>query len=69
MALYSIAFLGTAPIGMPLIGFVIDSTGPRAAILTGAVATIVSSAFLLRHDDRVTALEAASPPPETIEDR
>jgi MFS family permease len=62
MALYAIAFLGTAPIGMPIIGQIADHTNPRVAILTGAVATLVSSLVLLRHDDRVTAREEGADP-------
>ena len=62
MALYAIAFLGTAPIGMPIIGQIADHTNPRVAILTGALAAILSSVALLRHDDRVTAAEVGADP-------
>ncbi|QAY69132.1 MFS transporter [Xylanimonas protaetiae] len=41
MALYMMMFLGGAPIGSPLVGWVGETFGPRVAILVGAVATLV----------------------------
>ncbi len=50
MALYAMAFLGTTPIGAPLVGAVAQWTNPRVAMLTGAVATIVAAGLLMwRH--------------------
>jgi MFS family permease len=43
MALYAIAFLGSTPIGAPLVGYVADSTNPRVAIMVGGVATLAAS--------------------------
>ena len=55
MSLYAIAFVGSAPIGAPLMGWISDTASPRAAILVGAVATVVASMLLarpwLRHGD------------------
>ncbi|MGH8989537.1 MAG: MFS transporter [Acidimicrobiales bacterium] len=48
MSLYAIAFLGSTPIGAPLMGWVSDSTSPRVAILIGALATIAASFLLAR---------------------
>ena len=39
MSLYSIGFLGTAPIGGPAVGAVAEAAGPRAGLLVGAVAS------------------------------
>jgi MFS family permease len=51
MALYAMAFLGTTPIGAPLVGAIAQWAGPRMAILTGAVATLVAAGFLMwRHE-------------------
>ncbi|HTX63006.1 MAG TPA: hypothetical protein VMD28_05175, partial [Acidimicrobiales bacterium] len=44
----AIAFLGSTPIGAPLMGWVSDSTSPRVALGVGAVATIFASALLAR---------------------
>jgi MFS family permease len=42
MALYAIAFLGSTPIGAPLVGWVADVTNPRVAIMVGGVATLAA---------------------------
>ncbi len=38
MALYSIVFLGSTPIGAPLVGWLAEVAGPRAGLWAGAVA-------------------------------
>ncbi len=43
MALYAIAFLGSTPIGAPLVGWISDTTSPRVALLVGGVATLAAS--------------------------
>ncbi len=51
MALYAMAFLGTTPIGAPLVGAIAQWSSPRVAILTGAVATVVAAGLLMwRHE-------------------
>ena len=42
MALYAIAFLGTTPIGAPLVGWIADITNPRVSIAVGGVATLAA---------------------------
>ena len=42
MALYAIAFLGSTPIGAPLLGWVADITSPRVPIAVGGVATLAA---------------------------
>jgi predicted MFS family arabinose efflux permease len=50
MALYAMAFLGTTPIGAPLVGAIAQWTDPRVALLCGAVATVIAAALLMwRH--------------------
>lgn len=46
MALYAIAFLGSTPIGAPIMGAISQVANPRIALLSGAVATVVSVAPL-----------------------
>jgi MFS family permease len=42
MALYSVVFLGSTPIGAPLVGWLAGSLGPRAGLLVGGVAALVA---------------------------
>ena len=44
MALYSVVFLGSTPIGSPLMGWLAEAAGPRAGLLAGAVAALVAAA-------------------------
>jgi MFS family permease len=46
MALYAMAFLGSTPIGGPLIGGISEWTNPRVAIAVGAIATLVAAGVL-----------------------
>ena len=55
MSLYGTAFLGSTPIGAPLIGAIVGWSNPRIGILTGAVLTLVTGGGLLmnlRHNLR-----------------
>lgn len=60
MALWSVAFLGSTPIGGPIAGAVVQQFGGRAGLLLGAVACLVAAALgtlvLRRH--RRTSPEA-----------
>jgi MFS family permease len=40
MALYSVVFLGSTPIGAPLVGWLAQAAGPRAGLLAGALAAL-----------------------------
>jgi MFS family permease len=42
MALYSVVFLGVTPIGAPIVGFVAEHFGPRAALVLGGAATLLA---------------------------
>jgi MFS family permease len=44
MALYAIAFLGSTPIGGPIVGWVSQQYGPRAGFALGGVGAIVATA-------------------------
>jgi MFS family permease len=59
MSLYAVAFLGTTPIGAPLVGLVIDYTNPRVGVLLGSVVTLITGAFLVRTASRRHANEVA----------
>jgi MFS family permease len=45
MALYAIAFLGSTPIGSPIIGWVAQHHGARSALMVGAVATLAAAVY------------------------
>jgi MFS family permease len=50
MALYAMGFLGTTPIGAPLVGWISQTSSPRVALLVGAGATLVASTVtMVRH--------------------
>ena len=42
MSLWSIAFLGTTPIGGPIIGLIADHTNPRVGLLTGGLSALLA---------------------------
>jgi MFS family permease len=63
MALNAIAFLGSTPIGAPLLGYVSDASNPRVALALGGVATLLASIplfALARHRRAEGQLEPAA---------
>jgi MFS family permease len=46
MALYVLVFFGTTPLGAPVIGWVAERFGPRAAIAAGGLASLVAAVVL-----------------------
>ncbi len=52
MALYFVLFLGSTPIGAPIVGWVGEAFDPRAALALGGIATLAACSYgLLRLDD------------------
>lgn len=45
LALQAMVFLGSTPIGGPLVGWVVDTFGPRAGVAIGGVACFVAAAW------------------------
>jgi hypothetical protein len=45
MALYAIVFLGSTPIGAPLIGLLAEVAGPRSGLFVGAAAALAAAAY------------------------
>jgi MFS family permease len=43
MALYSVVFLGSTPIGAPLVGWLAEVWGPRAGLVVGALAALIAA--------------------------
>ncbi|HZL64420.1 MAG TPA: MFS transporter [Thermoleophilia bacterium] len=66
MSLWAVVFLGSTPIGAPLIGFIAGQYGARFALGIGGVATVlvaVWAGFALRHirnDRRLAVADAAA---------
>src|SRR5262249_22728351 len=56
IALFAVAFLGTTPIGGPIVGWLAEVYGPRASLLVGGAVAVLAVAVawraLARHDDR-----------------
>jgi MFS family permease len=65
MALYSVVFLGSTPIGGPIAGAVSEHLGARAGVAMGAIATAAAASWtfraLRRLDDR--PVDATGPTP------
>jgi MFS family permease len=59
MSLNAIAFLGSTPIGAPLLGYISDVTSPRLALALGGVATLLASVplFVLGARQRMLGTE------------
>ena len=62
MALYSIVFLGSTPIGAPLVGWLAGAAGPRAGLLAGALAALLAGAAAWVWFARAGELEALAVP-------
>ncbi len=45
MSLWTVAFLGSTPIGGPIVGFIGENAGPRWGLAIGGVAAIAAAAF------------------------
>lgn len=45
MALYSVVFIGSTPIGAPIAGWLAETQGPRAGLLLGAAAALLAAAL------------------------
>ena len=59
LALQAIVFLGSTPIGGPILGWLCDVTSPRVGLLVGGVATLAAAAWGLTH------ARPSAPPPVT----
>ena len=61
MALYSVVFLGSTPIGAPLVGWIAEVAGPRAGLVVGAVAALATAAGARLAFARVRPVRARRP--------
>ena len=67
MALYSIVFLGSTPIGAPLVGWLAEVAGPRSGLFAGAAAALAAAVYarvaFTRAGGQPTASRSRSPEP------
>jgi MFS family permease len=61
MALYSVVFLGSTPIGAPLVGWLAQVAGPRAGMALGAAAALTAAALASGAYERVGGARLAQP--------
>ena len=62
MALYAVAFMGSAPIGGPLVGWIGQAIGPRAAVAIGGVSAVLTGIVAWRSLTRAGShTDCASP--------
>src|ERR687895_45303 len=70
MALWSVVYLGSTPVGGPIVGWVSEQGGPRAGLALGALATFATGVGLLiaaaRRRDREPS---AAPEPAAVQTR
>jgi MFS family permease len=62
MALYSIVFLGSTPIGAPISGWLAGAAGPRSALVMGGIAALVGGAAMLKLQHAPDELERVHEP-------
>jgi MFS family permease len=62
MALFSIAFLGTTPIGAAMVGLLTQHVNARAPFVLASIGTLTCGLALLRSNPRELALESAPSP-------
>jgi MFS family permease len=66
MALWSVAFLGSTPIGGPLIGWITAGSSARVGLAVGAVSCFVAASFgyfMVRHAHLRSIVAAGAEPP------
>jgi MFS family permease len=60
MALWAIAFVGTTPIGGPIIGTIADLSNPRVGLLVGGVSAILAGVIGLAVFGKISTTNASS---------
>jgi len=66
MSLWTVAFLGTTPIGGPIIGWIGQNLGARWGLATGAAACFTAAIYGWQHRREVEAIEAQDLQPATL---
>jgi MFS family permease len=58
MALFGVVFLGSTPLGAPLLGLICEHEGARAGLVVGAVAAVAAAVLPARRAARLDVLDA-----------
>jgi len=66
MSLNAIAFLGSTPVGAPLLGYISDISNPRVSLLVGGVATLAASVPLFFLARRQLAARGVPPGDDVV---
>jgi hypothetical protein len=53
MALWTVAFMGSTPVGGPIIGWIGEHVGPRWSLATGGMACLAAAVYGLREQRRI----------------
>jgi MFS family permease len=73
MALWALAWLGSTPVGGPIVGWVGQETGARWALVIGGVAAlgcgVLALPALTRIDHRAAAQAPPAPPTRALADQ
>lgn len=57
MSLWAIAFLGTTPIGGPIIGFISDRSNPRIGLAAGGISALIAGGLVVLSHRKTKATE------------
>jgi MFS family permease len=66
MALWALAWLGSTPIGGPIVGWIGQSAGARWALVIGGAAALISGLLALPSLSRIDRRAAQTPPPDSV---
>jgi len=69
MSMWSVAFIGSTPIGSPIVGWITAQAGARIGLAVGGMACLVAAAFGLiafRRLQRRRTPQEALPPAEDL---
>ncbi|MDP2014185.1 MAG: MFS transporter, partial [Actinomycetota bacterium] len=61
MSLWTVAFIGSTPIGAPIVGLIAETAGPRWALAVGAASALAAGVYGARWAARMHALPTAPP--------
>jgi MFS family permease len=64
MALWSVAFVGSTPIGGPIVGWIGEHAGARWGLALGGVASVIAGLLAYRELGTIERLTATAPDPE-----
>lgn len=67
LALFSMVFLGSTPIGGPIVGWISEELSPRAGLAVGGIATALVTAWVARHLRQTARRSSADDPAGSVD--